>query len=422
MRIAPHVVVTSKNSVKELVARVVLDGIATHGHARALVGAAVYAVALRVLLAKSGTLGYGELIEALIDELAWQDPEIASRYIPDNWFESAARMRRDTSFVSDWRTTVDEMLDLLGTAQRSLNQGSLASDAETLKKLGTFDKRRNGAGTATAAGAIYLSARTATRPMSGLLRAAFLQSADTDTLASMTAALLGALHGHEWLGELRDRVQDRLYIRDLADRCQGGLGAPTVGREIAGESRVTDALLRDYTRSLASGKGGVARFVDGRPCQLLGSRDLESKGRDATRYTVEVQGQVVHIDDVRKVEPRSSRTGRGDSAIRQITVLVSNLGPVERFYRMTLGLPTRGTDQGEIIVCDLVRFKPDYQSRLRDSTTRGLLLTLDVPNLESVTERLNHEGVRFSRVEHGQSKSIRVADPAGNDVELRQAT
>src|SRR5262249_8652412 len=91
-------------------------------------------------------------------------------------------------------------------------------DEQTLRELGCFDKRRNGAGTISAVAAIYLAARTATRPSAGLLRAAFLPKADTDTLASMTASLLGALHGPDWTDELNREVQDARYLHDLADR------------------------------------------------------------------------------------------------------------------------------------------------------------------------------------------------------------
>jgi hypothetical protein len=71
--------------------------------------------------------------------------------------------------------------------------------------------------------AAYLAARSASSPDLGLATAAHLEGADTDTLASMTGALLGAALGTEWLGVYGRTVQDRALLVNLAE---GLLAAP----------------------------------------------------------------------------------------------------------------------------------------------------------------------------------------------------
>ena len=97
-----------------------------------------------------------------------------------------------------WIITAQEMEGQLEAALEGLGRGALANDQETLERIGCFDKW-GGSGTVSAVAATYVSARTATRPISGLLRTCFLRNADTDTIGSMTGSILGAIHGPQWL-------------------------------------------------------------------------------------------------------------------------------------------------------------------------------------------------------------------------------
>ena len=215
MRIAPHAILTIIGSESELTARVITDSITTHGHPRALIGALLQAIALRHALLQQGTLEYGDLIETLIDDHSWQDSEFLHTVLPPTWLSGFEQATRQSLTVS-WKATVREAIDLLLIAQRSLARGAMANDQQTFDELGCYDKTRNGAGTVTAVAAAYAATRAAARPVAGLVRTAFLPRADTDTLASMTASLLGALHGTEWLGNLGKEVQDADYLVTLS--------------------------------------------------------------------------------------------------------------------------------------------------------------------------------------------------------------
>ncbi|XVQ11113.1 ADP-ribosylglycohydrolase family protein [Spirillospora sp. CA-255316] len=314
MRIAPHVIVAADLDPGSLLARITTDGITTHGHPRALVGALIHGLALRHTLLRRGTLGYGDLIQALIEDRSWQDFDRVYGTLPEDWLR-AFTMSTGQPPATMWDATIGEARDLLAIAHRSLGRGALANDDDTLAEFGCFDKTRNGAGTVTAVAAAYLAARTATRPLTGLLRAAFLPKADTDTLASMTASLLGALHGPEWTGSLGRDVQDAPYLATLADRLStAAFDPPTPSQD------TTDAAIqRDPDRSPAPVRvsdirmfrdhlpphsdDAPRRFLDGRPVERYEHEKL--KGHGAVRVDrikmVLHDGQSLIIDSVTKI-------------------------------------------------------------------------------------------------------------------------
>jgi len=113
--------------------------------------------------------------------------------------------------------TIEEMRTLLEKSLNGIRAGALSIDSQVLSTLGCFDKSQNGAGTVCAAAAIYIASKYAPDPQNGVLEAAVAKGADTDTLASMTGALLGAISGTEWHQSYRDQLQDERYIRELAN-------------------------------------------------------------------------------------------------------------------------------------------------------------------------------------------------------------
>ena len=214
MRILPHTVFHARYpQTTGLLRDVILDGVATHGHPRALVGAAAYAYAAWWLLRLEQPLRFGELVDILLDNSSsWGT-------FPENrngWLDAANRSSRG-EYESLWHQVAQEMRLLLKEVRRGLNIGALADDEEVFEKLGCFGEQK-GSGTVSAAAAIYLCARYAAQPSQGILRAAFATGADTDTLAAMTGGLMGCLAGTDWLPREWFKVQDCQYLRQLAVR------------------------------------------------------------------------------------------------------------------------------------------------------------------------------------------------------------
>ena len=221
MRVLPHALfLAGQDDPSVLICDVVRDGIATHGHPRALVGATAYAYAAWSLARRDQTLRFGELLELLLEERegwgVFPEPQAGK----NTWLAAANRVSNE-SYERLWDRTVDEMRLLLEKARNGIRGGALADDRAVLDDLGCFG-RFKGAGTVTAAAAAYLAARHAAQPAQGVLRAAFERGADTDTLAAVTGGLLGCLAGNEWLPAPWLDVQDAAYLRRIAGRIASG--------------------------------------------------------------------------------------------------------------------------------------------------------------------------------------------------------
>ena len=221
MRVLPHALfLAEQGDAAELIHDVVLDGSATHGHPRALVGATAYAYAAWSLVRNRDTLRFGELLDLLIDQVdEWSKLPKSERH-GSSWSE-ASEGATNGCYGELWEKTVCEMRELLEVARKGLQAGALADDHSILKELGCFG-RAKGAGTSSAVAAAYLAARHAAQPVQGILRAAFEKGADTDTLAAMVGGLAGCLAGIEWLPSPWLQVQDAEYLRSMAAKMAKG--------------------------------------------------------------------------------------------------------------------------------------------------------------------------------------------------------
>ncbi|MGW5646219.1 ADP-ribosylglycohydrolase family protein [Saccharopolyspora sp. NPDC003762] len=255
MRIAPHVL--RAEGPDDLIRRIVRDGITTHGHPRALVGALVYAFGLRHAASSRPMHGFGDSVEAATAGLI--DVERVLPSLPPDW----GTPRDLELFAGTWQDTNKETLQYLELIAESLHHGAMSNPEATLEHLGCTDPKINGAGTVCAVAAIYLASRFAARPQGGLLSAAFLRKADTDTVASLTAAILGALHDTHWLGNLALEVQDADYIAGLAERSAAHVTDPPPW-----PTSHPRTLRRKLSESLPSRRDARGEFPDGRQYHL----------------------------------------------------------------------------------------------------------------------------------------------------------
>jgi hypothetical protein len=341
MRIAPHVLIEPDLSLA--LARVMRDGVLTHGHPRALVGALVFAAALHTAFRQGSTLDYGALLDAAGRGLLTFDA--VEEHLPSDWPDDLhAQCRRN------WPDVLDEVEVLLSRARASLEQGAMSSPDKLLAELGSTDPKVNGAGTVTAVGAVYLASRFAARPMGAMLQAAFLRRGDTDTLASMTASLLGAVHGTGWLEGLDAAVQDSTYIRWLSTGLVGGRPTPLTPLPQTSPAdlrrQLESTLLVLAQRPRTDTEHGV--FPDGRTWTLHGLRRLPDS--DDSRATLKLEdGQTVFIDVTASPSEPASDNGnsRADQAGSRATPdtqrqpglqLQDDTGAV---VRLGITLPTR---------------------------------------------------------------------------------
>lgn len=214
MRIMPHVFHSLIHGT-DMNQQIILNGIYTHGHPRALLGALIYGKALEIILTTEGSLEYGELIGELIDQRDEWSKFIEFKNFTE-WYSSANKVLNE-DYKALWDATVDEMMKMLHYIQQKLAEGILDEEEVTLRDLGCFDPKVNGAGTVTSLVTIYLVSKYLSNPKSGLIRAVNLRNSDSDTIASMVGALLGALYGTDWIERDWFEVQDRTYLKRLVN-------------------------------------------------------------------------------------------------------------------------------------------------------------------------------------------------------------
>jgi hypothetical protein len=177
-----------------------------------------YAYALWIAIRKTGTLEYGQLLdEVRSSHHKWSDLPSLEEIWP-SWADQV----RTQEYRNLWTKSVKGLQNQLEVAALGLARGALDFDEEVMRSIGCYDNRISGAGTVSAVASIFLASKYAVSPMEGTTRAALAKGTDTDTIASMTSAILGAVNGTDWLLPAARRIQDRTFLADLAHKLWSG--------------------------------------------------------------------------------------------------------------------------------------------------------------------------------------------------------
>ena len=320
MRALPHAIWhCGADDPSHLIRDVVRDGTATHGHPRALIGAAAVAFAAWWLLRAERTVRYGELIEIARNGVGAWGRFPPSGNLEDEWLDSGNRTTGN-AYESLWNEVSDELLGYLELARLAVDRGPLQDDREALAAMGCFGKQK-GSGVVTAAASIYLCARYAVNPVEGVIAGAFAHGTDTDTLAAIAGGLLGSLAGIDRLPPAWHSVQDCDYVLAAANRLAR---KQPVSRENVGKPRnIGGSSLARIKRLLASNRQETFEFDGVRRARLNGSVRTKPLSRST---------------DVRI---RELRTSDGQ------TLYVKNYA---RRPAHTAGVPTAGTPRAEAAV------------------------------------------------------------------------
>lgn len=396
------------------------DGATTHGDPVALVGAQAYAYALWTTIRRREPLGWGQLLEDVLDN-SGEWAEIEPHLVPGGWAEALP-----AKYLERWQRTVDQMIGRLHDARSQMVHGALAVDQEVLEDLGCFS-REAGAGTVTAAGALYLASRHAAEPDQALLRAAFARRADTDTLAAMTGALLGALHGQDWLGETANKIMDAGLLQRVALRfgCQA---------EEDAAAPYTKAAQKEADHRLAGASVGSREALPFYgEIEVLSIADLDNRStRIRSWWLRNDQGQTFRVKRLSRAKRSPWRalggierkpTEPANGGIRSGLVLrVVDIGLSRAFYEGIVGLPvSRETRSAVVLAGWLALEQSEVPSLSGISESGALAVTLYAdPHLFSLAQqRLKKSETRFSLEETEVARVLRTADPDGTPVEIR---
>lgn len=221
MRIQPHVWAAAPGRIRDSALQSVLrNAVITHGHPRALVGAALHASALSTALTLGEILPppqWGAYLEPLqrIYPILADDSHLGVVWLAE-WERNAGG-----GFCEALKRTVDECsldIDLLSSGLIGKDGAPKAAYLSALDLLGGYSPASRGSGTKTAIASIVLAWLYRAAPEEGLVVAANALGSDTDTIASMAGALLGAIAGNEFPEGCI--LADRGYLEAEARRLQ----------------------------------------------------------------------------------------------------------------------------------------------------------------------------------------------------------
>ncbi len=447
MRIMPHVLLGADSSdFQETARNIVTNGLISHGHPRALVGALAYGYALWCAFRQHGTLEYGGLIDLTLEgQKSWTPLPVIDDICP-TWFE-AAQKASSNRYESSWLSTVHELLSLLETSREAIKQGALAIDHEALDRIGCFDPKVSSAGTITAAAVIFLASRYAADPIHGILAAAFAPGADTDTLASMTGALLGAIRGRDWLGDYSEHVQDSEYLRSLADQIAQATRVPSQQERTQLVSIKKIALDAVISKLMKSQEGDTIILPDSREAKISGPQKHTSGSTlDVVSWKLRTgDGQTLYVKRItRKTRQREANaTDRireaSSSHLRNIQVVnswvklpVTNFEKSRAFYRDVIGLKTQLDSSSKVRFEGGIELVPKtYASDLFNgkenleevkSKWRAIVL-LETRTLEPVYRKIEESGAKIQTpmTEKSGRRFFRCLDPDDNVLELLES-
>jgi len=170
----------------------------THGHPVALLGACFHALALFDSLKKGQIAGpdawpgYLDCMKAVPNWVA-TDPELSTMWLP-SWEREAGGQ-----FAAAWENALVDFGKQFSVAAKAVTCSGSSESKERVYRdlianLGCFDARLRGSGTLTSLLSSGLAFMFRDDPHSAIVLAANALQSDTDTIATMAGALIGAVH------------------------------------------------------------------------------------------------------------------------------------------------------------------------------------------------------------------------------------
>lgn len=219
MRIQPHVW-SNPSDISGMVLSVMKDSVSTHGHIHGFGGAVFHALCLSIALNERKIPDLGNWLEILhflhkLPELLQADGPLSSFWLPA-WTQAGDRALKNV--IEEFVDEAGADLDLI----KPLLDRGVAGYHDILSALGCFDDRYRGSGwkTALAAAALSWICREV-EPELAMEAAANALGSDTDTIATMAGALVGAVVGRSPIWTLQDESYLVLQAQRMAAMANG---------------------------------------------------------------------------------------------------------------------------------------------------------------------------------------------------------
>jgi catechol 2,3-dioxygenase-like lactoylglutathione lyase family enzyme len=311
-----------------------------------------------------------------------------------------------------------------------------------LEELGAFGKE-SGSGIRSAAIAIYLASRYVAKPSAGLLAAAFAKQADTDTIACMAGAILGAFSGDVGVDGLARDLLDSSYISDLAVAVASHEEVPL--RAEVWDSRTSQAIRRrlaglERESSIALPLFGESLVVD------VERPETKSRSEIGIWWLKTELGQTLAVTKVTREKDKPSPKGRptdatshpdqlaigdmarADASTAQSTwtfVFVRDLARALGLYHEILGLPIRRRSAdmavlGGSLVLEQSELREERRPAAESFEALEIIGVLATPTgLETLHRRAAKAGYAASDITRGRhGDRFRLRDEDGHVVEV----
>jgi ADP-ribosylglycohydrolase len=219
MRVQPHVWATAgKTDNQRLITDIIYNAVATHGHPRAILGAVFHGLCLRHAFETGKVPSCDEWVgvrRALGDVagIMRRDTNLGPLWIP--LWEERSRQSVDDAFGKT-NAEIDVCLEIARSALDRVRSSDERQSryADVVEAFDGYSHESRGTGTKTAVLASLLALIFQDDPHKCVLTSANLLGSDTDTIATMAGAIVGAASDND----PPEKVLDDSYLIQQADR------------------------------------------------------------------------------------------------------------------------------------------------------------------------------------------------------------
>jgi ADP-ribosylglycohydrolase len=275
MRIQPHIWAAEPNDARRWRIDVIMNAVCTHGHMRGILGALFHAACLRHALENGAVPGPREWAEA-VEELH-EVPHLIKQHDVLDQLWLGLWEQRSASALDDAVGRVIVELNENIIAVRDLPSGAAAYN-DAVERLGAYRPEERGSGVKTAVLAAVAARLFEPEPKAAVWTTANRLGTDTDSIATMTGALLGATR------EEGPDIQplDGAYIEREAER-MWAIGEQRQAPSFPYPSIMTWSAPRSQIDCLCTDDGGLAVAGLG-PAEATGNEIHAGSGNKANAW------------------------------------------------------------------------------------------------------------------------------------------
>jgi ADP-ribosylglycohydrolase len=216
MRVQPHVWASPANApAYSWLADVIVNSVCTHGHERGFVGAAFHAACLSLALTERRVPGPEDWLRSIDDLRRLPTAIREDDRLSEIWLRQWEK-RSERSLETGVESALKELASDVRVMTSATPDQGRAAYVNGVEALKAFDPAQRGSGTKTSVLGALVAWVFADRPEEGLIVSADYLGTDTDSIATMAGAILGAAGAAPV--ELPGTVQDQGYLAREADR------------------------------------------------------------------------------------------------------------------------------------------------------------------------------------------------------------